>query len=56
MTLSVDEIYGKYIDMGFSNFKIEGRTLHIIDVIDSYIYYMILPEYQNVIRSLVLKK
>lgn len=44
-----------YIDMGFQNFKIEGRLVHLIDVIESYIYYLIKPEYQNIVRVDLLK-
>jgi hypothetical protein len=36
--------------MGFCHFKIEGRTDNIVDVIESYLYYMIKPEWQNFVR------
>lgn len=44
-----------YINMGFKHFKIEGRTNNIIDVIESYLYYMVKPEYIDEIRYKVLK-
>ena len=54
--IKVEDLYTIYVDMGFKHFKIEGRTDHIIDVIESYIYYMVKPEYHNKIRYEVLKQ
>ena len=40
----------KYLEMGFSNFKIEGRMVHPANVIESYVYYMAKPEYRDIVR------
>ena len=40
----------KYLEMGFNNFKIEGRTLAMPNVLESYIYYMVKPEYRDIVR------
>ena len=53
--IKVDNLYNYYVKQGFTNFKIEGRTLHPIDVIDSYVYYMVKPEYRDEIRNEVVK-
>lgn len=53
--ITVDSLYQNYIPMGFENFKIEGRTSHIANVVESYIYYLIKPEYQNKIRLYLLR-
>ncbi len=45
-----DDIYTKYMEMGFCNFKIEGRTIQKANVIESYVYYMVKPEYRDKIR------
>lgn len=45
-----------YVDMGFTNFKIEGRLVNSIQVIESYVYYLIKPEFQNKIRILLLQE
>lgn len=42
--------------MGFSNFKIEGRTCHNANVIESYVYYMVKPEYRDEVRLMMLKE
>ena len=47
-------IYNK--ELGFKHFKVEGRTSHIIDVIASYVYYLIKPEYQEVTKHNILKE
>lgn len=36
--------------MGFSNFKLEGRTAHPLDLIEILIYYLIKEEWQNEVR------
>ena len=45
-----DDIYTKYLDMGFCNFKIEGRVLHPANVVESYVYYMVKPEHRDRVR------
>ena len=45
----------KLINMGFKNFKIEGRTNHNADVIESYVYYMVQPEYKDKVRLELIK-
>lgn len=50
-----DELYGYFVDQGFKHFKIEGRTMHIVDVLESYIYYLVKPEYQDKLRNEFLK-
>jgi collagenase-like PrtC family protease len=46
----------RLIDMGFTNFKIEGRTNHNVDVIESYVYYMVKPEFKDEVRCKLIKK
>lgn len=50
-----NDLYNIYTKMGFNNFKIEGRLVHLIDVIESYIYYLIKSEYADKIRLILLK-
>lgn len=45
-----EDIYSKYLDMGFCNFKIEGRVLHTANVVESYVYYLVKPEYRDQVR------
>lgn len=53
--IKVEDLYGGYTDAGYRHFKIEGRTNNNFDVLESYIYYLIKPEYQNEVRLQVLK-
>lgn len=39
-----------YLDMGFNNFKIEGRGLTRPNVVESYAYYLVKPEYRDKVR------
>lgn len=45
--VSPDDIWGKYADMGFQNFKIEGRTANIFSLINTYSFYLMKPEYRD---------
>lgn len=48
--VTVDDLLHRYVDMGFSNFKIEGRNMHPLNVLESYMYYLVKPEFQNIVR------
>ena len=48
--IKVQDLYTIYADMGFQHFKIEGRTDLLIDVLESYLYYMVKPQYKDLIR------
>ena len=44
--LTPNEIYETYVPMGFSNFKLEGRSLSDLEVLLNIAKYMIQPQYQ----------
>ncbi len=48
--ITPETVFGKYMDMGFEHFKIEGRTMHPFNVIESYVYYLAKPEYKDLVR------
>ena len=48
--ITPDDLFGRYADMGYEHFKIEGRTMHPMNVIESYVYYMAKPEYKDMVR------
>lgn len=45
-----EDVFGRYLEMGFCNFKIEGRTISLPNVLESYVYYMAKPEYRDRVR------
>ena len=49
--ISVDDIQNIYMPAGFSNFKIEGRSLGSAIVLEFILYYMVKPEYQLRVRE-----
>ena len=53
--ITPDEIWEKYVPMGFNQFKIEGRTSDLFNLIEHYIYYMIKPEYVDTTRLIVYR-
>ena len=48
------DIYEKYVPMGFTNFKIEGRSSLAINVVETYLYYMVKPEHRDRMRMYFL--
>lgn len=53
--ITVEDLYGKYYEMGYRNFKLDGRAFHYLNQLESYIYYMVKPEYQTRVRFLFEK-
>ncbi|MCQ2468228.1 MAG: hypothetical protein MJ100_00275 [Ruminococcus sp.] len=53
--ISPDDIWEKYVPMGFEQFKIEGRTASPVNVLETYMYYMAKPECRDEARFTMLK-
>ncbi|HCF15107.1 MAG TPA: hypothetical protein DER19_03160 [Eubacterium sp.] len=49
--IGVDDIKNTYLPMGFSNFKIEGRGLGSVMILEFLLYYMTKPQYQIHVRE-----
>lgn len=51
MFINIEEIQTKYAPLGFSNFKIEGRSLGNALILEFLLYYMTKPEFQLNVRE-----
>jgi hypothetical protein len=51
--IGIQDIQEKYLPMGFSNFKIEGRGLGSAIILEFLLYYLTKPEYQLQVREAV---
>lgn len=49
--ISIDDIQNIYLPNGFSNFKIEGRNLKSLVIVEFLLYYLTKPEYQLLVRE-----
>ena len=49
--IGTNDIQDIYLPMGFSNFKIEGRSLGSAIVLEFLLYYMTKPEYHINVRE-----
>ena len=49
--ISIEDIVHKYLPMGFSNFKIEGRSLGSAVILEFLLYYLTKPKYQLKVRE-----
>ncbi len=54
--ISPDDIWNKYVPMGFSHFKIEGRTYETLNLLEHYMYYMIKTECRDIARFTFLRQ
>ncbi|HBB72226.1 MAG TPA: hypothetical protein DCZ71_06420 [Ruminococcus sp.] len=54
--ISPEDIWEKYVPMGFEQFKIEGRSLGLFSLIEHYMYYMIKPERRDEARLTLLRQ
>jgi Na+-transporting NADH:ubiquinone oxidoreductase subunit NqrF len=53
--ITPDDIWNKYVPMGFNQFKIEGRTFDMFNLMEHYLYYMVKPEYIEKARLTFLR-
>lgn len=51
--IGIEDIKNKYLSMGFSQFKIEGRGLGSALVLEFLLYYMTKPEHQLQVREAI---
>lgn len=49
--IGIKDIKEKYLPMGFTNFKLEGRSLGSGVILEFLLYYMTKPEYQLIVRE-----
>lgn len=51
--IGIEEIQNTYLPMGFSHFKLEGRSLGSAMILEFLLYYMTKPEYQLKVREAI---
>ncbi len=54
--ISPEDIREKYIPMGFSEFKIEGRTADTLNLMEPYLRYMVKPEFRDEVRLMLFNR
>ncbi|MBO4390215.1 MAG: hypothetical protein J5825_05105 [Lachnospiraceae bacterium] len=52
--VSPDSIWNDYVPMGFTQFKLEGRTANIFLMVNTYAYYFAKPEYRDDVEIMLL--
>ncbi len=53
--VTAQDLYGKYKNMGYNKFKLDGRAFNIYTVVESYVYYLVKPIHRDVVRLSILK-
>lgn len=53
--ISTEDLYGRYYDAGFHNFKLDGRGFRKYKVLESLVYFLAKPECRDTVRSQLLK-
>ena len=54
--LTNEVIHGKYKEAGFQHFKLDGRAWKYRNVLESFLYYLVKPEWRDKIRLAVLRE
>lgn len=54
--IKVEDLYNKYIPTGFTNFKIMGRDYSDAMILEFYIYYMVQPQYKDLVRNKIIQE
>ncbi len=54
--ISTELLYGKYVQAGFCNFKLDGRAFRPYKVLESFVYYLVRPEHRDHVRHVVLRE
>ena len=54
--ISTDMIFGKYRDAGFKHFKLDGRSRPVRNVVESFIYYLVRPEFRDKVRLVIYQE
>lgn len=49
--INADDLYNKYVDMGFRHFKLLGRNNETYFQFESYIHYLVKPEWREPVRN-----
>lgn len=49
--ITKEQVYGKYKEAGFRHFKIDGRAFDNRKVMESYLYYLVKPEYYDFVKN-----
>lgn len=49
-TIRVEDLYHRYDQSGFHHVKLRGRSSDCFDVLESYVYYLIKPDYRDSVR------
>lgn len=55
MFITNEDLYGKYREAGFCHFKLDGRAFNRYKVVESYVYYMVRPDYRDMVRETLLR-
>lgn len=54
--LTNEMIHGKYKEAGFQHFKLDGRAWSKRNVLESFLYYLVKPEWRDKIRLTILRE
>lgn len=54
--MTTEMIYGKYKQAGFQHFKLDGRGWNLRNLVESFVYYMVKPEWRDKVRQVILRE
>lgn len=54
--LTNDMIFGKFSEGGFHHFKLDGRGWGVRNVVESFVYYLVKPEWRDKVRQVIFRE
>ena len=54
--ITADSLYTRYKEAGFQHFKLDGRSFTVPNIVDSFVYYLVKPEYHDLLKGIIYKE
>lgn len=54
--ITAEDVYGKYQQAGFHHMKLDGRAFVAKNIVDSFVYYLVKPEFHARLKEILYKE
>lgn len=54
--ITAEDVYGKYQQAGFHHMKLDGRSFTPANIVDSFVYYLVKPEFHDKLKAIIYKE
>lgn len=54
--ITTEDLFGRYREAGFCNFKLDGRGFKKAKLVESFVYFFVKPKHRDAVRDVLLKQ